>query len=47
MRHWVSSGRYVGSENVSQLWIEPEARPRLNQLARSADVPCVNESGTT
>ena len=39
--------RYVGAENVSQLWIEPPAKPRLNQLTRSAELPCVKESGTT
>lgn len=33
--------------NVSQTWIWPASKPRLNQRTRWAEEPCVKASGTT
>ena len=36
-----------GVRKVSQLATSPDFKPDMNHRVRSADVPCVNASGTT
>ena len=38
---------FYSSANVLQAWILPCSNPRLNQLTRCAELPCVKPSGTT
>ena len=42
-----SRGNYLASANVSHARGSPVSMPRLNHATRCAELPCVNDSGTT